>query len=581
MADSWGNSDYQRAVEEVTNKRRVRWVLGGIAAGLVIGGGLAYYFLVYAAPRPIPLDVAISTPNLLKGGPVQVTVTVTNPSRDRALDAELVLELPAETTAQTAEPSASSTNEQPVVDIGDLDFGGSATKTFSFVTELEPGSAAPLRATVSYRTERGLKRFAVARDVSFVVTQPAVSLNIDAATGIARNDPFTATIRYRNNESTPMVGSRLELALPAGVSIVSATPQATSTGTWELPTTAPGATGQVEVRLVAKDDAISPLGLRASISTGGRLVAEQTATLTISAAPLAVTVTANGKQDAVVTFAQPLAYAVTVSNVSSVVLKDIVLTARLGGNLFDLATVNVQSGSLSAGDPVITWRGVGNPKLQSLEPGAKVTFNFNVKVVASRAGSSLTAPVTVTATSPTVPSGTQASGSIASSVSTIKVSTVTAFTADAYWRDPLGQIVNTGPQPPKVGVATKYVVRWTLAPKAAGIKDATVSTLLPPGVRFTGVRGGVSATALVHDERTGRVTWNAGEVKADQTARAAFQVEVVPAANDVGREVRLTGDSDLEATDAFTGVSVDRTVPALNNMLKPGVSGAGQGTVTE
>lgn len=578
MADAWGSSNYQEAVDEGTSRRRLKWVLGGTAAALIVGGGLAYYFLVYAAPRPIPIEVAVSTPTLLKGGAVQVSVTVTNPSRDRLLDGELVLELPGQTTAQTDEGTASSTSERPVVEVGDLDFGAAATRSFSVTTELSPGSAAPVRAVVSYRTERGAQRFAVARDVSLVVTQPAVSLNIDIAPSVARNDPFSATVRYRNNETAALSGARLALVLPRGISVVSATPQAGATGEWQLPVTAPGASGAIELRLVARNDAISPLGIRATVTSGNRQIAEQAAAFSISADPLGVSVTSAGEDESLVNFSQPLSYSVTVSNLSQVVMKDIVVTARLG-NLLNPATVVVQNASLSAGEPVITWRGVGNPRLQSLDPGASVTLNFNVKVVAAKAGSNLSAPVTVDVTSPTVPSGTAASGSKASDVATVKVMAATTFGAAAYWRDPMSQIANSGPQPPRVGTATTYVVRWSINPKSAGLRDATVTGVLPPGVRFTGVRGGVSATALLHDARTGRVTWNAGEVAADATARAAFQVEVVPAANQANRELKLLTDVALEATDAFTGVKVERETIDLTTMLQQGATGVGQGIV--
>jgi len=576
---SWGSSDYQQAVASGRRSIRLRWIVAGLATVAVVGAAAAYWFLIHEAPRALPVGIRLSAPTLLQGGKATVTVSVSNDGAlDAARDLELAVDLPERTVATVQDAAASSTPERAVVSLQDLGPGESREVSLQLMTQLEPGSAAPLRAEVSYATDRGARRFSVATEVSLVVTQPALSLSIAAPSGVARNDPFSATLRYRNNDDRPLSGASLRLVLPRGVSLVSAEP-ARQDGAWEIPSLAPGAEGGVALRLLAGDDAATPLGLRATISRAGEIVAEQAASVAISSEPLGLSVFSSAGESPVVTFGQSLSYRMEVRNLSKVVLKDVVLKAELGGKLFDLSTVVARTGTLDPRDPLITWNGIGNPELRAIAPGGKVSISFDVRTVRSLAGSDLSSVVTASASSPTVPAGVQASGSVASSRSVAKLAGQVAFASEAHWRDPLAQVSNAGPQPPRVGTPTQYLVRWSVAPSSAGMKDATVTAALPAGVRFTGKLAGVSASDLTYDTRTGTVTWRAGAVAAGSTKRAGFQVEVTPAANQAGREVRLAGESKLTATDAFAGVAVTSSGRELTTLLQAGTPGAGDGTV--
>lgn len=580
MADSsWGSSDYQQAVEY--GQRSVRWrgIVGGLVGLLLMGGGLAYYFLVYKAEYALPVELAISSPTLLKGGAVQLTVTATNGGDLPALLPELTLELPERTTGVAETSASSSTVERPVITLGDIGARESVTAIVEVTTDLEPGSAAPVRAVLSYGTPRGDQRFGVSSEVALVVTQPVFALNIDAPTGIARNDPFATTIRYRNNADQPLAGARLVLVLPRGVTVVSSTPQQGEGVVWQLPALPPGGTGSISLRLLAGDGAPAALNMRAAVSANGRDLAEQLRAIAISDVPMTVAIDQAGRVESVVNFDETIGYTVKVKNASKVTLKDVVVKATIGGTIFDLSTIIVQNATVSASEPVITWSGVGNPGLRAIEPGGEVTLNFNMRVKRAVAGSDLEASVTALATSPTVPAGTAASGSQASATAKAKLAAQVAFAAQALWRDPLGQVANAGPQPPKVGTPTQYLIRWSIAPTSAGLKDAAVTVTLPAGVRFTGKLAGAASSALTYDGRTGLVTWRVGDVATGATARAGFQVEVTPASNQVGREIRLMGDSKLVATDAFSGISVTRTATGMGTMLSAGSAGAGQGQV--
>ena len=579
--DSWGSSEFQRTVQTVSRKRRWHLLAGAVAAVLLLAGGWAYYALVYSAPREIPLSVSIDAPPLLSGGVADVTVTVTNPSQDEARSAELALSLPVRTTAAVDDPAASSTPAAPVVALGDLPPGASRSVSFAVSTSLEPNTAGIARAVVSYGTPRGTRRFEASAVTDLVVTLQAATVAISAPSGVVRDDPFAVTIRYRNNAVPPLAGGSLRLALPRGVRIDAATPAASASSTWALPTLAQGQEGTIRATLVAGKETPASFSLRAALLAGGSVAAEQVASVSIGASPLTVAVTANDEAVAPVSLDQTVSYRIDVANASRETLKDVKVAARLGGSLFDLGTVQAQAGTLAASAPVVTWTGVGVPELRSMQPGASVMLTLSVRLVRATAATDVESVLMVTASSPTVPAGTVASGVVGEGSAAIRLRATASLGAAAYWRDPLGQVTNAGPQPPRVGTPTQYLVRWSLGSDDASLSDATVTTVLPPGVRFTGRLAGAAAGALSHDARTGQVTWRAGAVKAGTVARAGFQVEVTPAQNQAGDDIILAGETRLTATDAFTGAEVSRTASRLSTSLQDGTAGYGQGFVAD
>ncbi len=98
-----------------------------------------------------------------------------------------------------------------------------------------------------------------------------------------------------------------------------------------------------------------------------------------------------------------------------------------------------------------------------------------------------------------------------------------------------------------------------IAQKAANaIADATVSTVLPTYVTFTGAVS--PAGALTYNPATRAVVWSAGDMAANASQEGAFQLSLVPSTSQKGNPVALTGLSSFTAFDRFAGVQVSKTV---------------------
>lgn len=577
----WGTSPYQQAVAEGRRSTWVRWaaVLGGLLVLTAAAYG-GYWYL--NRPQALPVTVSIESEPMVPGSSSGLTVRVTNGSQtDVALATEVAIALPDKTLSAGLEnETASSSVAVPTVAVGDIAPGGSAEVRLVLTTELDPSSAVPVAATVSYATGRDpTVRFEASARAEMVVREPAVTLSLEAPAAVVREAPFSATVRYRNNTDAPIALAELSLALPRGLTVASSAP-ALSGMRLALPTIPARQGGSLSLTLVPGSGAPHEMPIRAEMTAGGTKLTERTALVTVSSDALAVSVTIGGREETSVELDQTLSYQVEVRNLAKVPLRDVQVKARLGSSLFLLPTVQALEGTLSPREPVIAWTGVGVEGLRSIEPGRTVRMGFTVRLAKTAGGAaSVELPVEVTATSPTVPPGIVATGVTASDTAVARLAAEVGFSAEALWRDPLGQVANAGPQPPRVGTATQYLVRWTVRPSHAGLKDAVVTASLEPGVRFTGKLGGVAASAISYDPGTGSVTWRPGGIAANTVARAAFQVEVTPATNQAGRAARLVGGSTLTATDAFAERAVRETSPALTTNLSSGAAGQGNGVV--
>jgi hypothetical protein len=189
--------------------------------------------------------------------------------------------------------------------------------------------------------------------------------------------------------------------------------------------------------------------------------------------------------------------------------------------------------------------------------------------VASTTDKNFSLGIHLTVSSLTVPAGTIASSTSASVDITNKVGGVVALAAAGYRYETGKTIANTGPYPPKVDRPTTYTIHWRITDYSTDVNDVNVSAYLQSGTTCTGKIMSTTSTVPVCDPATGAVTWTIPSVSAGTgvlgaPVEAVFQVENVPAANQVGQTVALLGKTSLTATDGFTGETLSASANSVN-----------------
>ena len=130
---------------------------------------------------------------------------------------------------------------------------------------------------------------------------------------------------------------------------------------------------------------------------------------------------------------------------------------------------------------------------------------------------------------------------------------------------------NSGPLPPKVGEKTTYVINWSLINVSNKIVDGKVQSTLPPGVKFTDKKNPENSN-LTFNERTNSIVWDVGNLDAGtgiltSPEELSFQVELIPAPNQVGDYANILEQSIITGKDLFSGKDLSFTVKEKNTFL--------------
>ncbi len=568
--NAWGTGEIVEDVEAPEGSwRPVKVLVGILVALVVVGGAAAYYFFAYRAPHAAEVAIGGTVPAQIFGGePFDLAVNVVNASAVVVKDATLVIVMPDGIDIVGSAPGTRSVS----IPLDPLQPRAEITKTVNLVAHGDPNSVRNVQAVLQYATpESGTHTFRASKDIQILLGAPAVSLAVDGPQYVAAGSDFVVSLHYKNNLTHLMPPSSITVAYPATYTFGSAQAAPNeSNNKWNLPALQPGGEGTIQIHgsVAAGRSDIFPFlaQLKTGTSSQEYLVTQQTFTTQLLPSPLSITVTADGKQDAIVSIGNSVSYSITVKNISNFPIQNLVVTSKLASPLFDGSSVGSQ-GTFSSLNRTVTWNVASTPDLRTLSPGDEATVNFNVNLVKnfplkSVSDKNFSAAVETNVSSPTVPANAALDRIMASTISTVKIAGTLAMDAQAYWKEPTASIVNKGPYPPRIDQSTQYTIHWVIRTQGADMKNVHLIGSLQSGATWTGVVKSNQSTKPIYNTQTGEVTWDIPLLPANRgslgtpAAEAVFQIQQTPSANQGGREVELFSSSVLTATDVFTSQQV-------------------------
>ena len=294
-------------------------------------------------------------------------------------------------------------------------------------------------------------------------------------------------------------------------------------------------------------------------------VAASAANVAITAAPLTIAAVLNNNPDYIAGLNDYLDYKITYANISNTTFQNVAIVATLTGAMFDFTAVQGDA-AFNSRVNALTWYPANTPELTAVAPGGSGSVDFRVKTksafpVGSAAGKNFALGMHLAISSPTVPAGTAATGTSASADVTNKVGGVVAVNAVGYRYESGVKIVNTGPYPPVVNQPTTYTIHWLVTSYSTDVSNVILSANLESGTTCTGKIVSNISVVPTCNSATGAVTWNIPDVPAgtgveNAPYEAVFQVENMPAVNQLQQNITLLGKTSLTATDDFTGQSL-------------------------
>ncbi len=551
---------------------------------ILLGAGFCALLVavaLYVMPREQgEVKLSVSAPSAVKiGEPFAAEVSFMNEGAASAKDARISLSLP-EHISLVGSPAEVRFAEY---DIGELGPQGLGKQSFTLIATGGTQTVKHVEVKVSYvGGPNGRTQFEALGGFDLEIGQPAITLSFETPENVFSGQNFDVVLTYENASPADFDRVRLALDFPPVFQFTKSDPKPSqSNNRWELGTLRRGEKKQVVISGAVIGAAETyfriPAKLSAEFSGRSYTVAEQEVTTGISTSPLALSIEVNREQLGYVARAgEFLDYAFVYKNNSPIVLENLTVTAVMTGEMYDFKSA-ATSGFFNSLTNTFTWNAANTPGLAQIRPGGSGFVNLRVSLkgdfpISRLSDKNYTLKVRAQIESPTVPEQTGATKTISVATLENKVQGKLTVDASAYYRDADANVVNSGVFPPRVNQATQYTVHWKLRNYSTDVSNVKVSAFLLSNTRFIRVVKSTAGTQPRFNAASNEVRWDIANLAATKGAlgdpiEVVFQIENVPALNQVGQSVPLISETVVEADDNFVERKLRSTDRELDTNL--------------
>lgn len=594
------NTDWPTGAGTPPKKGSNAWlkVLIGSFIFFLLAVGAAYY--IFTSDSNVVsdknIDIAVQGPVSIKAGDeLDLGISITNKNATAIDQVELTTGYPVGTRDPLAPTKEISFLTNKIGNIGSGETVNLAVKALIFGKENDEPE---IKMTLRYHLAGSNTLFEKEVTYRLKIIASPIDLSVTIPPETNSNQELNISIRAKANSDKPLTNVLIQVAYPSGFQFKSANIAPTEgNNKWRLGDLAPGVEREISIRGVIEGEAeqIKAFEVQAGTSQTatdrviGILYNDLFKTLTVKKSFLGLSFNENEKgSDGILTQspARPKKYVLAWANNLSVPMENVKLVGRFSGTALDKGTVSSLRSYYSSVDNLITWNKQSYEQFASLDAGVSGELELTFGSVPLISGnSSLKNPeIDLDLTL----SGTRVSEGFANEVvqtdlsRKIKIDSQVIFKADSLYRD--GPFPNSGPVPPVSEKETTYTIRWVLVNSSNDVRNALVSAVLPPGIKWIGLTS-PSSENVTYDEATRKVTWEVGTIKAgvgvDLLARHAFfQVAITPSVNQIGVPAPLTSVADFNGDDTWSGSALTVQADALStDIMQDSAYKSGDGVV--
>ena len=558
--------------------RRLFWILIVIILILIPIG--AFYLYQYLTARDIVFTLK-APDNIPTGVPFDIEIGVQNNFDNPLKDVRLSMILPDGTAFIGESPEKRAFDKS----FGDLDKNGALQEKIRVVVFSAEQSVKKFDVTASYfpPTLGPKARFEQTKTIEVAARLSGIKLDLTAPQKVLNNEDFELTVDYQNISNIDFSGVELKLDYPDFFTFESATVKPSiGDNIWSIGDLAKGsAKGALVIKgkvLTAEQSSFEINGsLSANFSGQKYLIGEKTASLNIAVSPLSLSITLNDKTNYLAFVDSDLRYKITYRNNSEVGLNDVIIKAKLTGEMFDFSRFR-SNAFFDSKNNTATWNVANTPELRVIAPGSEgfVEFEINTKQnypIKRVSDKNFTLKVAAEISSPTVPYYVASDKTVGLADFQSKVAGAAVISSQTFFRDSASGIINKGSLPPKVNVPTNFTIHWQITNYSTDVKNIEVKAYLQSGVRWTNqIKNNISSSTLTYNERTQEVVWLIDKIPAtkgviSKPVEAIFQVEATPNIAQVGQGLPLLSNATLKTTDDFANINLTSSALGLNTQL--------------
>jgi hypothetical protein len=519
------------------------------------------------------IEVKVAAPFAVgAGAELSLTASITNKNAVPVESATLIVEYPPGT-----QEAATAGKElfRDRISLGSIKPGELLTIPVKAKLFGEENDEKTVNISVEYRVEGSNATFYKDADpVKVKISSSPVVLSISGVSEISSGQEVALTLTLTSNSPTPLHDLLVQAEYPVGFDFSESSPKPAKGQTvWTVGSLEPGGKTEIQVKGAMTGGSAEERTFKFSVGVPNERDRFSLASvLTTIATGVQLTdpfvgleVVMDGKKDKTIAVAPDDSVAVTIrfKNTLSDTIYDATVKAKLSGSGLSADNVNTSDGFYDSTANTITWDKQSVPDLAELSPGEEETVNFVIR------GANLDAmrtpqvsfDVSVTGRRVSEDRVPQELTNIESR--TIRFRSVTALSSYGLYSE--GPFANTGPIPPRAESQTTYTIMLDAKNGSNELADTTVTMTLPAYVSW--LSAVASGAAVNYNAATREVTWKIGNLDANGSSGAAFQVSFLPSVSHVGTVPVLVGEQYLKATDRFTGSVVRATAPAVTTHI--------------
>ncbi len=230
---------------------------------------------------------------------------------------------------------------------------------------------------------------------------------------------------------------------------------------------------------------------------------------------------------------------------------------------------------------IIRWDKTRMEALTKLTPGEEGIIDFTLPLVGTMSSDQSDAFTVALAMDVSRVGSLTSTRIIEATPIRLSVNSNVSLSAEARYFAEDGTPLGSGDLPPHVGATTGYRILWDLSNSLHDLGNVEVSTILPQDVVWKDVSGKDIGT-LLYNPTTRQVRWQTSKLPSDiKNAQAWFDISITPKKADVGKFIKLTNQTALEAIDLLTKAEVNSTLPVVTTELPNDDLASGKGVVGE
>ncbi|MDA8596973.1 DUF11 domain-containing protein [Candidatus Pacebacteria bacterium] len=518
------------------------------------------------------INVTLSGPFTIGGGEaIPLQIGITNQNAVPIESATLIVTYPPGTKSAEEEGKELFVERLPLDTVGP---GETLNIPLRAIVFGEENQEREIRALVEYRVDGSNSIFEKAAEpLRFKISSSPVVMSVQSVHKVSSGQETDIVLEVRSNSPNTLTDIVVRADYPSGFDFYSSEPSPVAgQNVWLIEELAPEQTTTITVSGVVVGQETDEYTMHFSIGVGaeGNRLDLSSILSTISTdfaletpfIDVQMALNGNGADTVPVTADSPIRVEVIINNT----LEDSIFDGRaeleLSGNALSDYEVRTNGGFYDSANNRVVWDHSELDNLREILPGetTRLTLTLNpdpdIKVTPELG-------FTVDVRARRVSEGRATEELIGTAQAAAKVNSVASLITEVA----RGTSVFTeyGPLPPIAEEETSYTITMFVENGTNDVGDVEVAASLPLYVTWLGETSGAGSFSYNEVART--ITWDAGDIDANQSKIGAFQVELLPSISQIGTTPTLVGEQRLRATDRFTGSVIRSSKSARTTQL--------------